>query len=143
MTGPLLIVSPVTPRCFYPMYILWIVFAILLVNECFKYIKFDTFYRLLNYILSCTILISMFYTSCIIYSAYHVTNRMIDYIEIEKNNNSKEIVIPKTVYENYMKHPYPHNEENMERFKLYYEIPKDVQVKIVDYKIWHDIVENK
>ena len=143
MTGPLLIVSPVTPRCFYPMYILWIIFAILLVNECFKYIKSDSFYRLLNYILSCTILISMFYTSCIIFSAYHVTNRMIDYIEVEKINNSKEIVIPKTVYEDYMKHPYPHNEENMERFKLYYEIPKDVQIKIVDYKTWHDMVESE
>lgn len=141
MTLPLMIVSPVTPRCFYPMYILWIIVCLLLVLECFRYIKCEEFYKTLNFIICSMITIGMFYTGCIIYSAYHVTNRMISYIEIQKKNNITELIIPKTVYENYMKHPYPHTEQNYKRFKIYYGIPQNVDIKIVDYNIWHNLVE--
>ena len=143
MTLPLLIVSPVTPRCFYPMYVLFSVFAIILVNECFSFVKSDYILKLFDYVLIGIIVTAMFYTTCIIFSAFHVTNKMVKYIEKEKRENVNEIVIPKTVYENYMKHPYPHNDENMERFKLYYKIPKDTEIKIVDYKTWHDIINEE
>lgn len=140
LTLPLLIVSPVTPRCFYPMYVMFSIFVISLINECFKYIKSNIFYKSINYILKCIILISMFYIFCIIFSAFYVTNKMINYIDMQIENASTEIVLPKTVYENYMKHPYPHNDENMARFKLYYNIPKNLEIKFVDYEEWHDII---
>lgn len=82
----------------------------------------------------------MFYFICIIFSAFHVTNKMVNYIEKEKNNKSQVMVLPKTVYEDYMKHPYPHDETNTERFKMFYDIDDSVELKFIDYLEWHDII---
>lgn len=140
LTLPLLIVSPVTPRCFYPMYVLFSIFVMCLIKECFKYINGEFFYKGINYIFKGILLVTMFYIFCIIFSAFHVTNAMIEYIEQQKKLSVEEIVLPKTVYEDYMKHPYPHNAENMKRFKLYYNIPDNIKINFIDYKEWHDII---
>ena len=143
LTLPLFIVSPVTPRCFYPMYIIWILFTLQLLFDCFKYIKSDKFYVTINYISLFAIVISMFYFICIIFSAFYVTNKMVNYIEKEKKNKSQVMVLPKTVYEDYMKHPYPHDETNTERFKMFYDIDDSVKLKFIDYKDWRVIIKSR
>ena len=50
------------------------------------------------------------------------------------------MVLPKTVYEDYMKNPYPHDETNTERFKMFYDIDDSVELKFIDYLEWHDII---
>jgi len=141
MTLPLLVVSPVTPRCFYPMYVLWCVFVLQLLCDCFKYIKSDFFFKVINYFGSSMLLVSMFYYLCIIFSAFYVTNQMIEYIKYQKSINSQEYILPKTVYEDYMKHPYPHDDTNMNRFKLFYNIDKRVKITFIDYEQWNSIIK--
>ena len=50
------------------------------------------------------------------------------------------MLLPKAPYEDYMKHPYPHDEENMKKFKAFYNINENVGLKFIDYLEWHDII---
>lgn len=140
LTIPLCALSPVTPRCFYPMYVFWCLFVLEIVNDTLKFIKSKTSLKFINYVCIISSLICMVRLLIIILTAFYVNNKMINYIEEEKTNNSSIIVLPKVPYEEYMKHPYPHDEENMKKFKAFYNINENVKIKFVDYSCWHDII---
>ena len=47
---PLFALSPITPRCFYPMYVFWCLFALELVNDTLKSFKSKMGIKVINYI---------------------------------------------------------------------------------------------
>lgn len=137
---PLFALSPITPRCFYPMYVFWCLFALELVNDTLKFFKSKMSIKVINYICIISSLVCMVRLLIISSSAFYVDNKMTSYIEKEKANNSVTMLLPKAPYEDYMKHPYPHDEENMKKFKAFYNINENVKLKFIDYLEWHDII---
>lgn len=126
---PLLIVTPIGPRCFFPTYVFFALFAI----DCFDYsignVKFD-----ISNILKISIVVIMIFFGTIFGQVYKIDNKRIEYINI--HNNDKELILPKLPYENYMQVPNPQNEVFYERFKLFYGINKDSSLKFIPYKQW-------
>lgn len=140
LTVPLFVISPVTPRCFYPMYVMWSLFTLEIVNDVYNLLGNKSIFKVINYMLVLFIGIVMFYLTVISSSAFYINNKMVNYINRENKNNSN-IVLPKSPYEDYMKDPNPMDNTNLKRFKMFYNIKNAVKVKFVDYKEWCDIIK--
>ena len=129
IAAPLLIVTPIGPRCFFPVYVFLTFFAI----DMFDYTFNCKNEELLQIIKICPILLMTFFL--IIYGQiYRIDNKRIEYIS--KNKDNKELILPKLPYENYMQVPNPQNEIFNERFKLFYGIKQDSKLKFIPYKEW-------
>lgn len=96
IAGPLLVVKPVTSRCFFPCYI----FLILYVIQITKFLKIN-FKKFNNYICTLAILFYLFWLSI---NSYNMLNniRRTAYIKEEIKNGKTNIEIYKLPYEQYI-----------------------------------------
>lgn len=140
LTAPLFVVKPIGSRCFLATYIIFI----LLINEFVNYIM-DGIYnsKIESYIdkslIGLIIVFSIYLLSIYGYIS-KVNNERIDYIKSEVQNGKKEIVLTKLPYESYLWTATPlKNDLWMERFKLFYGIPKDTNLKLISLKKWHNL----
>ena len=132
MAAPLLVVKPIGPRCFFPTYVFFVIFAVDLFNYVFMKDnkKIDNYSYILKYI--CIILLSI---NIIIYGiAFFV--EMERNIYIDNNKDTEILVLPKLPFEEYMQVPNPENETFIYRFKLFYGINEEVNLLFVPYKSW-------
>lgn len=144
LTGPLFVVKPIGSRCFLATYVMFI----LLINEFIDYIMVDNKNNVLmkcinKIIIVISILFAVYLLSIYTYIA-KVNNERIDYIKSEVASNNKEIVLTKLPYEEYLWTATPTENGLWEdRLKLFYQIPKDVDLKPISLKQWNKIYNKK
>lgn len=144
LTGPLFVVKPIGSRCFLATYVMFI----LLINEFIDYIIVDNKNNVLmkcinKIIIVISILFAVYLLSIYTYIA-KVNNERIDYIMNEVANNNKEIVLTKLPYEEYLWTATPtENGLWKDRLRLFYGIPKDVDLKPIPLKQWNKIYNKK
>ena len=128
MAAPLLIVTPIGPRCFLPIYIMFVLIG------CDVYmIAFKKDEHLVKYVKLIIIFIVLFFLS-VYFRIYSVDEKRIEYIN--NNLNAQELVLPNLPFKEFMQGPNPKRDTFKERFKLFYGINEDVKIKFVHYEKW-------
>lgn len=139
ITCPLVIVTPIGPRCFIPSYILFILLVGLLLNYYLSNIKYNEFI-LRNVICSSFIVLFCFYSLVYGY-IYKVNVQREKYIK--DHINDSQLVLPKLPHKTFVYGGYPEAEVFVDRFKLFYNIDEKCEVKFVSYKEWKNNIINK
>ncbi len=128
LTGPLFIVTPIGPRNFFQNYVLFTLIACELIDYLYNKNDINIKYALV----SATTVVIMCYFIVFGY-IFKADMKRISTI----NNSSKEetvLRIPKMPHPAYMQGPDPVNEVFLERFKDFYHIPENTEIKLVGYK---------
>ena len=132
MTGPLLIVNPIGPRCFFASYI----FFALIVLEMFDYLVSKNDYKYTLVFVPLILLIFYLLIFAYIYRIESIRNN-----QIETNKNTDYIVLPNIPYSKYMQYPNPANEIFEERFKLFYGIDKNTRLSFIPYDEYEELID--
>ena len=136
IVGPLLFVSPIGPRCFLPSYIV----LVLITLELMLYLKPKgsinirkiSLYTLFIFLIGCLSTYAFI---------YKVDTERTNYLLA--NKNSKNIVLPLIPYSNYTWSVNPKNEDFLEKYKRYYNINADTEIKFIEYGKWKLEYKNK
>lgn len=132
ISAPLLIVTPIGPRCFFPTYVWFAFFAI----DCFDYIAVNCKIQTLIIFKTCSIILLTFFL--IIYGqVYRIDCKRISYIQVHQND--EKLILPNLPYDNYMQVPNPKTNVFYMRFKLFYGINENSTLKFVSYKEWQEL----
>ena len=136
IAGPMLVVTPVTPRCFFPTYVMLILFVIQLISSLngFDIKYYFVFNRI---VIALFIVFYLFWLS--IFSYNYLNNvRRTNYIRNEIAKGETVIEIYKLPYEKYIGcdyGSYPSGTELWERiFKEFYAIDRDITITMGDKK---------
>lgn len=129
MTSPLFVVTPIGSRCFLPTYILLILFVCDLMNYSFKKIEEKYIIKVFIPI----IIVLYIYLMSIYGYVYKVNMERIKYL---KSTEQESISLPKLPHSKYIWCPEPVNDEFMRRFKLFYQVDEDINIKFVPLKEW-------
>lgn len=116
ITGPLFFVTPVGPRCFFPTYIIFVLYITTLVD----YISFSD---KLIFLIKTSIVIMFLIYIFIFVNVFIVDNKRQKLIK--NGGNSEKLVLPKLPYESYLWYANPTDDVFVERFKLFYNVDKD------------------
>lgn len=130
IVAPLFIVNPLNARCFFPTYILLIIFSALLLKEAINYINPNRYIYIKTSSIFILLSVIAFYTF-IFFSIYITNIKSLNIIKSALKDNCCKIILPKNKYESFLYYPYPSNKANLARFKLFYKIPQDV---IIEFK---------
>ncbi|MEG0686489.1 MAG: DUF6056 family protein, partial [Erysipelotrichales bacterium] len=138
LTAPLFVVKPIGSRCFLATYVMFI----LLINELSDYamigLKSINIINCLNKVIILIMCIFAIYNLSIYSYIAKVSNERISYIKQEVKNGEKEILLTKLPYESYLWTATPTEDGIWEdRLKLFYNIPKDVDLKPISLKEWN------
>lgn len=136
ISAPLLIVTPIGPRCFVPTYIFFVIIACEYIDYIMPkfHIKADNILKLLC--------IFLFICNAAIYGySFKIESERTSYIE--KHLEDKSLTLPYITHTNYMWYPNPANETFLTRFKLFYGIEENVEVNFISYKEWIKITSSK
>lgn len=129
IAGPLLIVTPIGPRCFFPTY----AFLILICCEMLSMILENNNEILKKALM--TIIVFLTICSFSIYGySFKIDMERTSYIEEHKND--KKIILPNITHTGYMHAPNPKSSVFKERFKLFYGIDKETEIEFIPYKEW-------
>ena len=128
IAGPLLVVTPIGPRCFFPTYVFFILLCIEWLNEITKRKELLN----LNNALKLIVLLLFICNLSIYRYTYKIDTLREEHIK--KHLNDTKIVLPKIPYANYLWAPNPVSFE--ESFKEYYHIDKTTELEFIDYKTW-------
>lgn len=129
ISAPLLIVTPIGPRCFLPTYVFLTLFAIDAFDYLFEKTELD-----ISCILKISSIIIMMFFLIIYGQVYFIECERINYIE--EHNEDSEIILPNLPFENYMQVPNPLIETFNTRFKLFYNINENSIVRFIPYNEW-------
>lgn len=116
ITGPLFFVTPVGPRCFFPTYIIFVLYITTFVD----YISFSD---KLIFLIKTSIVIMFLIYIFIFVNVFIVDNKRQKLIK--NGGNSEKLVLPKLPYESYLWYANPTDDVFVERFKLFYNVDKD------------------
>ena len=126
---PLLFVTPISYRNFYFIYTLWIVILLCLIQQC------DVLFKQLEYIIKIfAIIISII--MMIGFTFIHISSvHRIDVIkeQITQHQRHQKITLERLPFERYTHMTTPKSKEQLQDFKHYYNLPKDITFKIVPY----------
>ncbi len=128
---PLLIVTPIGPRCFFPTYFLFVVLAC----ELFDVVTINWKGSLLPFMRVASFTIMMLLLTVYGYS-FLVEQKRVSYIE--KHKGEEILVLPKIPNEKYMQHPDPRSDWFRKQFRQFYNIKEDVTLEFIDYRKWRD-----
>ena len=135
IVAPLMIVNPITARCYYPPYFV----ICMMIIEMFSYIigeaeQSEAVNRTLNAgLIGSLLALCVFYLS--IFSFIHSYDNMrSEYIKKQNENNEKVVKVTTLPYDDYIWASSPHNDLWIGRFKVYYDIDEEAEMKYVDYK---------
>ena len=132
MAGPLLVVNPVGPRCFFPIYVFFVIFAVDLFNYVFddEMKKLELSSMIIRYFIVLFMFINLFiYGICFLVE----TKRN---LYINNNQELDSLVVPMIPFEEYMQVPNPNGSTFMKRFKLFYDIDEEKSLIFVPYSSW-------
>lgn len=131
LVGPLFIVNPIGPRCFFGTYMIFM----LIVLELFDCIKIKESIGLPKVIISIIISVQFIYLFSIYGYIYKVNNERLNAVKIGIENKASTIVIPKLPYKKYVWTGDPFDFWT-DRFKLFYGIDEETTVKTLELKEW-------
>ena len=133
VTSPLIIVSPIGPRCFVPTYFLFVLLVCSLLHYYLSNIKYNESI-LSNVICSSFIILFCFYS--LIYGyVYKVNVQREKYISTHKN--SSVLILPKLPYDSFVNHGTPNPGLFQRRFKYFYDIDQNTKLEFVSIKKWN------
>lgn len=133
MTTPLLVVTPIGPRCFFPMYILFILFVCTILNYLMDNKTININLSVKIFTIFITVSLYVYLTSIYLY-IYKEDKERLDYIHREIENNKKSIEIKELPYSNYVWTGNPSGTIWNTRYKLFYDIDEDIEIKVVKRK---------
>ncbi|MDU1926337.1 MAG: hypothetical protein E6755_10895 [Staphylococcus epidermidis] len=126
---PLLFVTPISYRNFYFIYTLWIVILLCLIQQC------DVLFKQLEHIIKIfAIIISII--MMIGFTFIHISSvHRIDFIkeQITQHHRYQKITLERLPFERYTHMTTPKSKEQLQDFKHYYDLPKDITFKVVPY----------
>lgn len=125
LLAPLFVVNPVWNRNVFPLYIMLVVFGLCL----YDYNK-DVWDVKFNHLIL-IVLASYLYMVSIYGYVYYSDQKRIDKIEDEKANQDV-LEILELPYQDYLWMSEPNGDMWIERYKLFYDIPADTQLKFID-----------
>ena len=128
LTIPLFVVSPIGSRCFFPMYVMWILVALEFFSSIIKNKEFPP----LKFVLLSGIVTVFVYLFLIYGYVFKINVQRYDYIK--DHNDEEKLVLPKLPYSTFLFHSNPYPGPWLDRFKLFYDIPEDTEVEFVDWK---------
>lgn len=132
VAAPLFAVNPIGSRCFFPSYVLFILFAEELcrvVADNFTMIV-DT--EIIKRVAVTAAGVGMVFYLCIFASVYRADYQRLSYIKEKVAAGEKKIEILHLPYESYIWTPTPNKGEIWEeRYKLFYDIPQNITLKSV------------
>ena len=98
-------------------------------------------YRLLGYALGFVFVAQMFVNVGIFYPVHHYDSLRNEYAKIQSDNGEKKIVICNLPNEAYLWVSTPVIELWSERYKLFYGIAEDAELKVIDYTEYEAFIE--
>ncbi len=136
IAAPLLIVTPIGPRCFFPTYCFLALIVVELWDILFSKTKVDY-----EKILRGMVLVSMCFYLGIYGKCFFIEQKRAQYLE--NHRTDEELVLPKIPYEKYMQHPNPISEWFDTQFKLFYHIDEQTKLEFVSYTDWKKITRKQ
>lgn len=125
ITLPLFFVTPVGPRCFFPTYVMFVSFALSIID--YLNIKFD--YQIIKFII--TVLIIFYFV--LFFKVYKVDRVRTKYVN---DNEVEKYILPKLPYDSYIWGGNPTDDVFQKRFKLFYNIDEYKSIEFIDYNLW-------
>lgn len=133
IVAPLLVVSPIGPRCFFPPYMLLCMMATLLFEEHLSYKKENAeINKLLSISLAAIILASGIYY-CSIYVPIHRYDTARNEYAVSQSQESDVVTICELPYTSYVWYGDPKEEPWTKRYKKFHHIDENVQFQFVKY----------
>lgn len=130
---PLFVVTPIGSRCFVPTYI----FLILFVVDLMQYYMYN--YKINDLVLDKILIIITLFGFAYLMLVYGYINKIynerLEYLN--KNLEYDIIVLPKLPYSSYVWQGSPGNDVFVERFKIYYNVPKNKKIEFISLKEWN------
>ena len=137
MVAPLFVVSPLGPRNFLLIYVL----EALLVLDIYRISGFTLDYNKIKYLICIIVFVIVGYYVSIYGYITLVSVRRDNYVKEHVTSNNIEnniLYIPNIPYEEYVWVPNPSNEYYKSIYKYIFNVPVEVDLEFVDYKIWHE-----
>ncbi len=127
VTGPLLIVTPIGPRCFFATYILnvWLVaelFSLLSMNLTIQRAVYN--FEIVSFLVSMAVLFGIFIP------IYRENENRIAVVQEADQRGETEVTINKLPYERYLHVSSPAQEPWQTRFKLFYKISPEMKINV-------------
>lgn len=128
-TTPLLFVAPIGNRNFYFIYVLWIVFFLCLARQIEVSInKVKTIIKIIACVYSLILVIGF---GLIYHNSVHRINNVEE--QLKNGKNHKKIILERLPFEKYTHLTTPTSKKDLNDFKAYYELPKDLKFKVVPF----------
>ena len=129
VTVPLLLVSPITPGNFYTNYVLWVLYLLLLMTQCSVNMK-----SILIGLRTLALGLSMIFivTFGMIYFTHIQRLHSIEH-QLDTQHIKHVVVLEKLPFENMLNKVTPSDDIQHNLFKIYYDIPQNIKLKIVPY----------
>lgn len=132
IAAPLFAVNPIGSRCFFPSYVLFILFAQELCRLAVAHNEIADNHNILKHMAIMIATIGMVFYLCIFSSVYRADHQRLSYIRDKVAQGETKVEILHLPYESYIWTPTPNKGEVWEeRYKLFYDIPQDVTLKAV------------
>jgi len=129
--APLLVVTPIGPRCFYISYLLTTVFVVDLFSFLIRDIRTVPYKRLLGGLGAVAVLLGCLYVSVFL-PVHHYDNKRNEFAKRQSDNGDSQIVVCRLPNEDFLWVSSPEYEPWSTRYKLFYGIREDAQLKVVD-----------
>lgn len=137
MVAPLFVVSPLGPRNFLLIYVL----EVLLVLDVYRISDFTLDYNKLKYLICIIIFVIVGYYVSIYGYITLISIRRDNYVKEQVTSNNIEnniLYVPNIPYEEYVWVPNPSNEYYKSIYKYIFNVPSEVNLEFIDYKIWYE-----
>lgn len=129
--APLLVVTPIGPRCFYISYLLTMVFAVELFSFLIRDVRTVSYKRLFGGLGATAVLLGCLYVSVFV-PVHRYDKKRNEFAKRQSDNGDSQIVVCTLPNDSFLWVSSPENEPWGTRYKLFYGIREDAQLKVVD-----------
>lgn len=139
---PLLVVNPITARCYYPSYFIMTMIVLEMFNYVISLIDVnENTKKAISMALSAALCAFCVFFISIFSYIHSYDNMRSEYIEKQNSNNEKIVYVTKLPYDDYLWSSSPQNKLWVDRFKIYYKINPDSEMEYIDYKDYKKFAE--
>lgn len=131
VSGPLLMVTPIGPRCFFATFVLTIWF---IAEVCNLVNINEDIYGILTKMEIAALVIVMGMQFAVYAPVYKADRARLDKVRKAESEGKSEVTIQRLPYEGYIHAPSPSEEIWEYRYKLFYNISQDLKIKVVEHK---------
>ena len=141
--APLLVVTPIGPRCFYVSYFLTMVFAVDLFCYISKDWKISEFnYKAMFFALAVVAVVLVIFYIGVFAPIYHYDSTRNEFAKLQSDNGEENIVIAWLPNTEYLWTANPKSEPWITRYKLFYGINQDAELDVRTTKNFDEYYEN-